>query len=154
MSISISILFLFNIGLLILGIILFVFGYVTNYDYYILRNYPVLNNAGTILNSHIQNINSKYKIIIKYKYIIENKTYVNDDIYKKNILYDTFEDAEIELQKYRDIDKLGGGVNIIYNPLNPHDSYLNVGKQENIYYITSILIGIIPFLFAYNSNNC
>lgn len=140
-----------TIIILIFSILLFIVGIISNYDYYKIKQYPILKNVGTILFSHIENIDTKYKLVIQYEYTINNVQYTNNQITKYNIIYDTIDDAKNELDKYRTAVNL----NIIYNPLNLNESYLDHNKHNNIYYITSIIMGIIPIILIIDSlNNC
>ena len=132
--------------LIILTIILFAIGYYYNYEYYRLRQFPVLEGAGNVVSSSLENESNKFKINVTYKYTIKGKEYVSNKVGYNDVLYD-YDIAADKLQKYRDADKLGTGMDVISNPMNPTESYLDIGVQHNSYYIGSIVSLIVTLLW-------
>ena len=149
---------LIGIILCIISIILLIHSYHKNKDIIELNKWPILKNSGHITISYIEDrkaINNtndllyyvKFRPVIEYKYVINNRIFKNNSIiYPETPWFLNEQSACDYIQELRDMDKLKGGVDIIYNPQNFNESYLYYTKQNTTGYIISFIFFIVGLI--------
>lgn len=134
---------------------------ILGYSYYInkekiwINGFPKLKYGGKINYSYIEDkiINREtrervYRPIINYRYTIEGSEITNNKIsYTKLGWMDELR-ANTILKKFRDKDKLEGGMDVIYNPKDYSESYLEYEKQETIGYIIGVSLILILLIIG------